>query len=93
MIQNIMKWREHILDCENMLLKSLNKRLGALKKSQQRASFKTGKVIANGIFMSKLIYLIPLWFGCEEYLVRSLQVMQNKAAMSVAKLSYAAPTL
>ena len=32
------------------------------------------------MFMSKLIYLMPLWAGCEEYLINSLQVAQNKAA-------------
>ena len=48
-------------------------------------------LIANGIFMSKLIYLIPLWSGCEEYMVRALQVIQNKAARSVTKLSYLTP--
>ena len=43
--------------------------------------------------MSKLIYLIPVWSGCEDYLVRSLQVVQNKAAWSVAKLSIFTPTV
>ena len=43
--------------------------------------------------MSKLIYLIPVWSGCEDYLVRSLQVVQNKAARSVAKLSIFTPTV
>ena len=56
------------------------------------ASFKTRKSIANGIFMSKLIYLMPLWSGCEDYLVRSLQVVQNKAARTVARLSIFTPT-
>ena len=42
--------------------------------------------------MSKLIYLMPLWSGCEEYMVRALQVIQNKAARSVSKLSKFTPT-
>ena len=42
--------------------------------------------------MSKLIYLMPLWSGCEDYLVRALQVVQNKAARSVAKLNIFTPT-
>ena len=42
--------------------------------------------------MSKLIYLMPLWSGCEDYLVRSLQVVQNKAARTVARLSIFTPT-
>ena len=34
--------------------------------------------------MSKLLYLIPLWGGCEEFLIKALQVVQNKAARFVA---------
>ena len=35
---------------------------------------------------------MPLWAGCEEYLVRALQVVQNKAARAVAKLNIFTPT-
>ena len=38
------------------------------------------------------MYLIPLWVGCEDYLVRVLQVIQNKAARSITKLSIFTPT-
>ena len=60
-IHHNLGWREHILDSEKSMVKSLNKRLGALRKIQKTASFKTRKMIATGIFMSKLIYLMPLW--------------------------------
>ena len=88
-----LRWVEHILDSDSSLVKSLNLRLNALIKLSSVASFKTRKTIASGIFMSKLIYLIPVWSGCEDYLVRSLQVVQNKAARSVAKLSIFTPTV
>ena len=91
-IHHDMRWREHILDSDNSLVKALNKRLGALRKIQKKASFRSRKMIANGIFMSKLIYLMPIWSGCEEYMVRALQVIQNKAARSVSKLSKLTPT-
>ena len=80
------------MDSENSLVKSLNKRLGALKKIQKTASFKTRKMIGNGIFLSKLIYLMPVWSGCKDYLVKALQVIQNKAARTIARLSYMTPT-
>ena len=41
--------------------------------------------MANGIFCSKLIFQISLWGGTEEYLLQSLQIIQNKAARRVAK--------
>ena len=91
-IHQDMGWREHILDSDNSLVKSLNKRLGAVKKVEKLASFRTRKMIATGIFMSKLIYLMPLWAGCQDYLVKALQVIQNKAARSVAKMGIFTPT-
>ena len=87
-----MRWVEHIVDNDQSLIKSLNLRLGALTKISRIASFKTRKSIANGIFMSKLIYLMPLWSGCEDYLVKCLQVVQNKAARTVARLNIFTPT-
>ena len=42
--------------------------------------------------MSKLIYVMPLWSGCEEYLVKSLQVVKNKADRVVGRLNIFTPT-
>ena len=67
-----MRWKEHFLDNKDSLVKSLNQRVGAIKQVSKVASFKTRKMLANGLFISKLIYLIPLWIGCEEYLVNAL---------------------
>ena len=87
-----MRWREHLLDNKDSLVTSLNQRVGALKKISHASSFKSRKMIANGIFMSKLIYLMPVWMGCEDYLVNGLQVCQNKAARLVTKLDRYTPT-
>ena len=56
------------------------------------APFKTRKMLADGIFISKLSYLISLWGGCEKYLIKSLQIVQNKAARVVTKLAWHTPT-
>ena len=42
-------------------------------------------MIAVGLIMSKLSYLIPLWSGCESYLMLALQRIQNKAARVVTR--------
>ena len=42
-------------------------------------------MIANGIFCSKLIIQINIWGETEEYLLSSLQIVQNKAARCVAR--------
>ena len=48
-------------------------------------------MIANGIILSKLIYLIPLWAGADKYLLNSLQLIQNKAARLVTKCGQETP--
>ena len=88
--QNL-KFKEHIVNHNQSMLKSLNIRLNALKKIQNVASFKGRKMVANGIIMSKLVYLAPLWAGCEAYLKKSLQLIQNKAARIVTKCDNQTP--
>ena len=91
-IHQDLKWSEHLQDNQESLMRSLSLRLGALKKLGRVASLRTRKMIANGVFMSKLSYLISVWGGCEGYLLRSLQVIQNKVARVVTRLPWATPT-
>ena len=91
-IHQDLKWNEHIQDNEESLIRSLGSRLGALKMVGKVASFKNRKLIADGILMSKLCYLIALWGGCSSYLLKTLQVIQNKAARVVTKLDWSTPT-
>ena len=68
-----MKIVEHLQNSEESLLGALNKRIGALKILGRVANFKTRKMIADGILMSKLIYLIELWGGSSKSLLEALQ--------------------
>ena len=90
-ISNDLKWSEHLRDNEKSLLKCLNTRLYALAKISHIAPFKTRKMIANGIFLSKLIYLIQVWGGCSEFLLSFLQILQNRGARYVTKLGWFTP--
>ena len=80
------KWSEHILLNQKSLIKQLGGRLAILSKINRVANFKTRKMIANGIFMSKLMYLMPLWGGCEEYLLKGLQVSSKQGCKVSDKL-------
>ena len=73
-IHQDMKWTEYIRNNDNSLLHCLNKRLGALRKIAKSASFKSRLLLANGIFMSKLIFMIPLWAGCPGFIIDALQI-------------------
>ena len=87
-----MKFKEYIVSNKESLLRSLNTRVSALKIVGKVANFRTRKMIANGIFMSKLIYLIELWGGSANYLLVALQKAQNRAARAVTKLDWNSPT-
>ena len=50
-------------------------------------------MVANGIFASKLIFQIGLWGGTEEFLLNSLQIVQNRAARSVARRGIYTPVV
>ena len=55
-----LKFTDHIQNDDNSLLKVVNKRLYALKKVSILTSFKSRKRLANGMIMSKLVYMISL---------------------------------
>ena len=87
-----LKWREHLVGSEQSLARQLTSRLNGLVKVSQHASFTTRLMVANGIFLSKLCYLVQLWGGTEAYLLAQLQVLQNKAARAVTGKSWFTPT-
>ena len=90
-VQDDLKWSNHLRDNEENLIRSLTTRFSALKKISRLTSFKNRKMLANGIFMSKLSYLIALWGGCGTGLVRSLQIIQNKVGRVVTRLDWSTP--
>ena len=70
----------------------LTSRVNALYKISFYTSFLTRKMVANGIIMSYLTYLIPLYGGCPDYLLTALQTLQNRAARIVTKSSWFTPS-
>jgi hypothetical protein len=76
-------WKLHIRDHKGSLVNQLGSRLNGLKKVCVNASFGTKLMVANGVVMSKLAYLITLWGGAQEYLLSAVQVQQLAAARAV----------
>ena len=91
LVSNDFLWNTHIRDDEKSLFRNLVSRINALSKISRFSSFKTRKMIANGVIMSRLIYLIQLWGGSSFYLIRMLQILQNRAARLVTKLGWYTP--
>ena len=78
-------WNEYLQDNEFSLQRQITSRINALKKISFSATFKTRKMIANGVVISRIIYVISLWGGTNDYLMKMLQVLQNRAARFVTK--------
>ena len=87
-VSNSLSWNRHIRDSKSSLLSCLNSRINGLAKVCQYSSFRNRKMVANGLFMSYLTYLIPLYGGCPEYLLSALQILQNRAARLATKSSW-----
>ena len=91
-VSNSLVWNNHISETKKSLIGQLSSRVNALSKLCQFTNFATRKMVANGIIMSYISYLIPLYGGCPEYLLKSLQVLQNRAARLVTKSGWYTPS-
>ena len=91
-IDQTLGWKVHIRDGATSLLTNLNRKLGALRRVSLNATFKTRLLVANACFQSVLSYMITVWGGADSYLLKALQVIQNKAARTITKQSWFTPT-
>ena len=78
-----LQWNKHIRDDKSSLASQLTMRINGLKKISVNATFTTRLMIANGAVMSRMVYLITVWGGAQQYLLKSLQVQQLTAARTV----------
>ena len=91
-LSNTLKWKEHILDNQSSLIKQLNSRVNGLSLVSKSAPFKSRLLLANGLVNSKICNLIQVWGGAADFLLRAVQVLQNKSARLVTKSSWFTPT-
>jgi hypothetical protein len=64
----------------------LTSRINALRKATFSASFQVRKIIAEGIVISVILYIITVYGSCKEYLLTPLQMIQNTAVRCVTRL-------
>ena len=91
-IHQSLKWKTHLMIGRGSLVESLNRRINVIRKVTRWADFKTRLMISNACFMSILSYMIPIWGGAEGYLIKVIQVIQNRAARLVTRQSWYTPT-
>ena len=64
-------------------MRQLTSRLNGPRRTSHNATFNTKLMVANGIVMSKMVYLITLWGGAQRYLLEALLGQQLIAARIV----------
>ena len=85
-------WNFFIRDGKDSLYRTVVSRINTLSRISRFSSFKTRKTVANGIVMSRFVYLIQVWgLSCSGYLIKSLQLLQNRAARIVTGLDWFTP--
>ena len=78
-LQNNMTLNDHLETGKKSLLPSLRKNLGALKNLGKQIPQGSRNTMARGIILSRLSYLIGIWSGATEHLMKKAQIVQNSA--------------
>ena len=76
-------WQQHLETGEKPVFKTLRSTLGALTHLSKYMSTKCRLLLANGLFLSKLLYLLPMWGGLKNKDMKTVQVLLNKCARMV----------
>ena len=79
MIQSNLKWSSQV----ESLCSRLKSRLAGLERLRWLTSSDTRKKLVDGLFHSVLCYCLPLFGGCSQSELDSIQVLQNRAARFV----------
>ena len=82
-IDEKISWRFFLQDGPQAISKQLKTRINLLKILKKSAETSQMRVLANGIFMSKLEYGAEVWASAPEYILKNLQSIQLEAARTV----------
>ena len=74
------------------LIQTLANRLWLLNRLRKRCTENTCRMLANGIFMGKLLYGLELWAWQNPQTLKQIQILQNKAGRIITGLSWQTPT-
>ena len=85
-IRNNLTWGSHLKTGEKAVIPAIQKKMGALWLVSKYLPKAARLRLANGIIMSRIVYLIQLWGTCKECWLREMQKVQNKAARYVTRL-------
>ena len=78
-LQDDISWKSHLQTGEKPLISTLCKRLGALRHLGTQVPKNGRKLLATGLILSKIVYMIPVWGGAPVTFIRKLQRIVNNS--------------
>ena len=75
-----LSWIYFLMDGKMSIKNQLTTRLNALRILSKTTKPKIKKMLASGIFMSKIYYWAEIWAGAPKYLLKIIQHLQLEAA-------------
>ena len=78
------QWQSHIMSSKDSLLSTLRKRIGRLKYLGRNIPWRSKKLLAEGLVISKLLYVLPLYGGTYKSYLSKLQCILNTAARFIS---------
>ena len=82
-IGNNLNWNAHLKSGDKPLLSSINSKLGSLNLLKKELPRTARHILANGLIIAKLQYMIPVWGGLPNNKIRKLQTILNSTARFV----------
>ena len=80
-------WNAHMVTGEKPLISEVRKKIGALRHIKSQLNLQSRKILAEGLILSKIKYLIPLWGGLPKSTMNKIQVLINMAGRFVLNVS------
>ena len=76
-------WKHHLALGEKALLPALRSKIGALAHISGNIPRRSKLLLANGLIISKVMYLVAMWGGLKAGGSKSVQILLNKCARIV----------
>ena len=87
-IQNNMVWNAHMEMGKKSLLPQCRKLLGHLRHNSDLILRRSRRNICNGLLLSKMTYLMPLWGSSADIYIQRAQIILNTAARWITGLGH-----
>ena len=82
-ISNNLTWTHHLETGEHAILSKLHKQIGALNLLAKHIPKSSRLLLANGLIMSRVCYLIQVWGCAPQSQLKKIQIILNSAAQFV----------